>query len=1489
MFRTIYTSGFPACASLVVAGLSVCELRAAMPTAPSNLTATAITGAGMGLNWTASSDDLGVTGYLVERCSGAGCTGFVQVASLPATGMSGPLTVSPNPRYFADAAGNTLLLGGSHHWLNLVDSGTVSPPPAFDYDAWLNFLATNHHNFFRLWAQDLPKKNYTIQDAGPWFQSPHPWVRTGPGTATDGLPKFDLSLFNPVYFDRLRERVIKANARGMYVAIMLFDGYQVQFNRRADDGFPLTGSNNINGVNDGGGTASQNLSVVPANVLAAQDAYVRKVVDTVNDLPNVLYEISNESGSYSTGWQQHMIALIKSYEVTKLFQHPVGFTFQYSGGTDAALYASSADWVSPEERLPANNGTRHVINNDTDHSYYWTFMKSEGPQLNRAFVWKNCAAGNSAMFMDPYLMPWTSSGNLRNAPTGCGAGPSCTNVDPSWNSIRKNIGYMLDLANRLPLATMTPQPALASTTHCLARAATNGAAYLVFAPSGGSFTVNLSATTNLLKVAWLNPSTGATTNVPSVNGGSSARSFTTPFSGDAVLQLVDATVPPGPTNVAYHDAGLAAGMDYSYRVRAVDGDGNLSGYSAIVSASKPGLPPVVAPAWPLKPSANGRYLVDSNGVPCLLMGDSPQALFVKLTDAEADAFLADRAARGFNSVWVNLLCRTNNGGLPNGQTVYGILPFTNTIAGTSNYDLTTPNEAYFAHVDNVLNLAAQHGLQVMLGPLETSGGGWTATARANGTNRCRAYGQYLGNRYQNFDNLIWWSGNDFQDWMDTDSDAVVRAIAEGIQSADTRHQHTLMLDYPVSGSLDNPAWAPILGLNASYTYWPTYAQVLADYNRTNFIPTFMAEAHYEFEGLYEAEGSPEVLRRQAYWSLLSGACGQFYGNHFTWQFIAGWQTNLNTTGSVQMANVKSLFASRRWHELVPDQDHTVVTAGYGTFSSSGSLTNNNYATAARTPDGLLVLVYLPTSRTITVDMTQLNAPPMAQWFDPSSGGFTNIAGSPFANSGPQTFTPPASNADGDGDWVLVLEAPDSVPPMITTALSAKAVGLNRVNLTWSNSTDNVGVTGYRLERCAGAGCDTFTEVAAVASNSFADVGRPAGTVFRYRVRAVDAATNFSGYSSIATATTWTMPPSWSGLVADYAFDEGAGTTTSDASGNGNTGWLGSAAWTTQGKFSGALSFNGSSLVTVSNSSSLNLSNAMTLEAWIFTTNAAGAPATLVMKETAGGFAYRLQTDASNRPAVFINTSGGVQGATGPAPLPLNTWTHVAGTFDGAALRVCVNGTLVASNSATGDILPSAAPLRIGGNSIAGEYFFGKIDGVRIYNRPLSPAEVQADMNHASGASPVFRLSALPQSFDEVVANGFRLYLTSDTAATYAIEASVNLTAWQTISIVQYTNGLLPLTDFSSALPGRSFYRAQSAGGAPVISLNAPAQTVGEIATNGFRLFVTATAPAPLVIERTTDFISWQPVGAFLYTNGPVEFNDALIRLAPVRLYRARLL
>src|SRR5262249_54260341 len=163
-----------------------------------------------------------------------------------------------------------------------------------------------------------------------------------------------------------------------------------------------------------------------------------------------------------------------------------------------------------------------------------------------------------------------------------------------------------------------------------------------------------------------------------------------------------------------------------------------------------------------------------------------------------------------------------------------------------------------------------------------------------------------------------------------------------------------------------------------------------------------------FEHNFTDPGTPAVLRRQEYWTLLSGATGQLYGNHDTMAFPDGWKKSLDTPGTRELGYITSLFAPRQWYNLVPDQNHAVLTGGYGTYDANAAVAGNDYATAARTPDGRLVMAYLPTARTVTVDMTRLAGPANARWYDPTTGTFTPIGGSPLPNTGSQQFTPPGA-------------------------------------------------------------------------------------------------------------------------------------------------------------------------------------------------------------------------------------------------------------------------------------------------------------------------------------------------------------------------------------------------------------------------------------------------------------------------------------------------
>lgn len=418
--------------------------------------------------------------------------------------------------------------------------------------------------------------------------------------------------------------------------------------------------------------------------------------------------------------------------------------------------------------------------------------------------------------------------------------------------------------------------------------------------------------------------------------------------------------------------------------------------------------------YPLKVSLDSRYLVDQNDNPFLMIGDAPQALMVNASLSDAKLLLANRASHGFNTVWVMLLANDYSGGRADASTIDGLKPFTRT------GDLSTPNEAYFVRCDEVIRAAASHGLIVVLDPIDT--GGFLDLMRANGEEKCLAYGRFLGNRYKGFDNIIWMSGSDFQTWRDQGDDALVRAVASGIRGADTRHIHTVELDYYSSSSIDDPSWSDIISLNAAYTYYPTYAEVLKGYNRTPTVPVFLVEADYELEN----GADPERLRRQEYWSFLSGACGHVFGNDYVWPLKNGWKNNLDTTGVRQFGYCRTLLQSRTWHTLVPDQTHTLVTAGYGSYSSGGtphtSISENDYITAASTPDGNLALVYVPSTRTITVNLTQLAGTVTARWYDPTTGNYRAIDGSPFPNSASHAFRTPGTHSDGASDWILVLEA-----------------------------------------------------------------------------------------------------------------------------------------------------------------------------------------------------------------------------------------------------------------------------------------------------------------------------------------------------------------------------------------------------------------------------------------------------------------------------------
>lgn len=438
-------------------------------------------------------------------------------ASVPGDGAAprapakGPLRVlTSNPRYFTDGSGRAVYLTGSHVWYNLQDRGPTYPPKPFDFEAHLGFLEKHNHNFIRLWTWELTGSGEKVTE-GVW--APHPWKRTGPGQALDGRPKFDLGQFDPEYFDRLRQRVTAARDRGIYVSIMLFEGWGLQFDKEPWTRHPFNAANNTSGIDGDSNKDGKGLEVhrleIPA-VTAVQEAYVRKVIDTVNDLDNVLYEISNEDGGGTVAWQHHFIRLIQEYETKKGRRHPVGMTFRYRGGTNAELFASPADWISPNpdggyrDDPPVADG-RKVVLNDTDHLW--------GIGGNGPWAWKSFLRGHNPLFMDPL------------------------DDDAGHEAVRRALGQTRFWAERVNLAAMTPRDKLATSGYCLANPSGSPAEYLVYLPKGEPVTVDLSGTAGDLEVEWFNPADGKTVAGEAVRGGEARTTLTPPLKGETLLYL----------------------------------------------------------------------------------------------------------------------------------------------------------------------------------------------------------------------------------------------------------------------------------------------------------------------------------------------------------------------------------------------------------------------------------------------------------------------------------------------------------------------------------------------------------------------------------------------------------------------------------------------------------------------------------------------------------------------------------------------------------------------------------------------------------------------------------------------------------------------------------------------------------------------------------------------------------------------------------------
>ncbi|MCL5997343.1 MAG: glycoside hydrolase family 140 protein [Chloroflexi bacterium] len=404
---------------------------------------------------------------------------------------------------------------------------------------------------------------------------------------------------------------------------------------------------------------------------------------------------------------------------------------------------------------------------------------------------------------------------------------------------------------------------------------------------------------------------------------------------------------------------------------------------------------------PLRVSANGRYFVDQNGAPFFWLGDTQWQLAHDFALADVEAILSDRARKGFTVLQV-MLTGIGDGTKPN---LYGHTPWL-------NHNPATPNKAYFEHVDAVVASAARHGLVLVLYVCHGLQRNIVTPDNA------RHYAAWVARRYKDAPHILWAfvTRTPIADEL-----PLTRELAAGIQAGDGGHHLISYHPDPVrpalsSGEIHAEPWLAFNMIQTWAYYEGIYGMVTRDYHRTPTKPVVMAEGAYEDESAseYGFVISPLLVRKQAYWSFLSGGF-HTYGHSDNWRMPSAWKITLDAPAAAHMGVLKRLFTARDWWNLLPDQ--SLIT----NHTHPGSTLH----TAARASDGRWAIVYLssPTSFTLYTPTFSaghpLGHPLRATWIDPRDGTETPLGNLPTTEA-PTLVTPP-----GWEDAVLLVDTPDA--------------------------------------------------------------------------------------------------------------------------------------------------------------------------------------------------------------------------------------------------------------------------------------------------------------------------------------------------------------------------------------------------------------------------------------------------------------------------------
>ena len=442
-------------------------------------------------------------------------------------------------------------------------------------------------------------------------------------------------------------------------------------------------------------------------------------------------------------------------------------------------------------------------------------------------------------------------------------------------------------------------------------------------------------------------------------------------------------------------------------------------------------------AFPLRPAPGGRWLEDRNGAPFLLKGESAWLALVNLDPAEQDAWLADRAARGFNLVEVSLLnhdyTHAPSPEPPRNRT--GEQPFRR--AG----DFSVPEDAYFRRAVEFVDRAARLGIAVLVAPmyLGFDGGreGWWAElgSATNTREVCAGFGRYLGALFRDAPNVLWLAGGDFAPPSGSEGEARHWALLEGIRAAGATQPWAGHWNFEHQGGLstDQARFAPAMSLNGVYQYANVWGPVLRAFDVSPARPVFLLESTYEHE---HPDSNTQPFRKAWWWAMTSGASGMIWGNLFLWtaeaaagvhratygetdRSVSSWRAEWDSPGTHQAVNLHGFFEALPWQRLLP-----AGSAVLPELVTAGQKAKQGHLSVAATREKDLLVAYVPPTggrrQRFSLDLSGMPGPACARWYDPVAGAVVHRWTLPHPAREEELETPGA-NASGWNDWALVVE------------------------------------------------------------------------------------------------------------------------------------------------------------------------------------------------------------------------------------------------------------------------------------------------------------------------------------------------------------------------------------------------------------------------------------------------------------------------------------